>query len=210
MTSHVDLARPEGLLAALRSLVSEGIVQEYSGGLEPVFAIADDRQHEAGFYRNTLVHWFVNRAILEVALLRTADLGASDVDTTTWEGALALRDLLKYEFFFPTKSAFAVQLREETELAVPGWQQAKLSADDVEAALRSSGLILAHRTIGPDEVVVLDLWAKLATLAEGAQGALCDSVFEYGVRDALLYTIGGGTNEIQRTLIALRGLDLPR
>ena len=45
---------------------------------------------------------------------------------------------------------------------------------------------------------------------EGAQGALCDSVFEYGVRDALLYTIGGGTNEIQRTLIALRGLDLPR
>lgn len=55
-----------------------------------------------------------------------------------------------------------------------------------------------------------DLLGPGATLAEGAQGALCDSVFEYGVRDALLYTIGGGTNEIQRTLIALRGLDLPR
>jgi len=55
-----------------------------------------------------------------------------------------------------------------------------------------------------------DLLGPGATLHEQSEGALCDGVFEYGVRDALLYTIGGGTNEIQRTLIALRGLDLPR
>ncbi|MGI4814218.1 MAG: acyl-CoA dehydrogenase family protein [Janthinobacterium lividum] len=55
-----------------------------------------------------------------------------------------------------------------------------------------------------------DLLGAGATLKEGIDGALIDGCFEYGIRDALLYTIGGGTNEIQRTLIALRGLDLPR
>jgi alkylation response protein AidB-like acyl-CoA dehydrogenase len=55
-----------------------------------------------------------------------------------------------------------------------------------------------------------DLLGAGATLHEDCGPALAEGSFEYGVRDALLYTIGGGTNEIQRTLIALRGLDLPR
>jgi alkylation response protein AidB-like acyl-CoA dehydrogenase len=55
-----------------------------------------------------------------------------------------------------------------------------------------------------------DLLGSGATLASGSEGAIAGGSFEYGVRDALLYSIGGGTNEIQRTLIALRGLDLPR
>lgn len=55
-----------------------------------------------------------------------------------------------------------------------------------------------------------DLVGAGATLDGGAAGALIDGRFEYAVRDALLYTIGGGTNEIQRTLIAQRGMGMPR
>jgi alkylation response protein AidB-like acyl-CoA dehydrogenase len=55
-----------------------------------------------------------------------------------------------------------------------------------------------------------DLLGSGATLQTGAEGALAGGSFEYGVRDALLYTIGGGTNEIQRSLIAQLGLGLPR
>ncbi|MCW5654357.1 acyl-CoA dehydrogenase [Hydrogenophaga sp.] len=57
---------------------------------------------------------------------------------------------------------------------------------------------------------VFDLVGTGATLDGAAAGALLDGRFEYAVRDALLYTIGGGTNEIQRTLIAQRGLGMPR
>lgn len=57
---------------------------------------------------------------------------------------------------------------------------------------------------------VIDLVGSGATLEGGAASALLDGRFEYAVRDALLYTIGGGTNEIQRTLIAQRGMGMPR
>jgi alkylation response protein AidB-like acyl-CoA dehydrogenase len=56
----------------------------------------------------------------------------------------------------------------------------------------------------------LDMLGAGGALRYGSLSTLIDGRFEYAVRDALLYTIGGGTNEIQRTLIASRGLNLPR
>ena len=149
LTSDVDLGRPEALNRALRTMIREGVVQEYSGGIEPVYAIASDRQHEAGFYRNTLIHWMITRAIMEVAVTRAAEINATDIESATWEGALALRDLLKYEFFFPTKREFSAELLTETEIAAPGWVEGHLTAGDVRRTIDDSGLLLAHRVIGP-------------------------------------------------------------
>ena len=139
LTADVDLGRPEGLRKALATLVREGVVVEYAGGLEPVYAIAPDRQHEAAFYRNTVTHYFIDRAILEVALVQAADEDAAadvDVVAATWTRALALRDLLKYEFFFATKREFDTQLRYETDLVRPGWAEESADTErDHRAAL---------------------------------------------------------------------------
>jgi alkylation response protein AidB-like acyl-CoA dehydrogenase len=56
----------------------------------------------------------------------------------------------------------------------------------------------------------LDLLGTGATLSQGAPGAITDGRLEHMLRHSIMIVVGGGTNEIQRTLIAQRGLNLPR
>jgi alkylation response protein AidB-like acyl-CoA dehydrogenase len=58
--------------------------------------------------------------------------------------------------------------------------------------------------------VAMELLGTAATLSTGTPAALLDGIFEFALRDSIYKVIGGGTNEIQRTLIATRGLGLPR
>ena len=139
----------DDLLPELRTLVREKVIGEYTGGLEPVYWVMADRQHEAGFYRNTVTHWFVTRAICEIAVIEVAEQAATDINEATWQAALALRDLLKYEFFFARKREFAEEMRAEIDLARPGWEADDLRVDELTTALRDTGLLLAHRVVGP-------------------------------------------------------------
>ncbi len=56
----------------------------------------------------------------------------------------------------------------------------------------------------------LDILGMRATLSEQMPGALDNGRFEQNLRHSLMWVISIGTNEIQRSLIAQRGLALPR
>ena len=56
----------------------------------------------------------------------------------------------------------------------------------------------------------LDLLGQAAALSSGSPGAVQDGRFEQRLRHSLMWVISIGTNEIQRSLIAQRGLGLPR
>lgn len=166
LTPDVDLGDTGGVAEALANLVREGVVSRYDGGLDPVFAISDDRQHEAGFYRNTVIHFFITRAIVEVALVKMGEEDATDVSAATWDYCKRLRDLLKYEFFFPSTREFSDAVEREVAIVRPNWEAER---DDFDAKrtlriLRDSKLHLAHRVIGPFleayEVVALQLAAR--------------------------------------------------
>ena len=56
----------------------------------------------------------------------------------------------------------------------------------------------------------LEILGPRAALSQGAAGSLRQGRYEQGLRHSLMWVISIGTNEIQRSLIAQRGLGLPR
>ena len=148
-TSDVKVGELGPFRDVLASLVRQGVVREYPGGTGSVYAINPEKHQEAAFYRNASIHFLVNRAIVELALLHAAEAGAADTEESVWQEALRLRDLLKFEFFFARKREFAEEVRAESELMSPGWEQHLMPADELEALLAAQPMLLAPRVLRP-------------------------------------------------------------
>jgi glycerol-3-phosphate O-acyltransferase len=149
VTAEVRLGDVGPLREALSALVGQGVVEEYPGGVESVYAIDPAKQPEVAFYRNASIHFFITRAIVELALLHAAEANAEDLEDAVWKEALRLRDLLKFEFFFARKREFAEEVRAEVELMAPGWESRSTTAGEVEGYLRDQPLLLAPRVLRP-------------------------------------------------------------
>lgn len=134
---------------ALAELVSSGVLTCYAAGTEPVWGIGDDQHLVAAFYRNAAIHLFVERAIGEVALLAASESTASDATTVAWAEAKRLRDLLKFEFFFPGRAGFEADLRTELAILAPDAAGAGLSAERARGLLAQARPHLAHLVLRP-------------------------------------------------------------
>jgi glycerol-3-phosphate O-acyltransferase len=149
-TVPLELDTQEGVRRALDALVENGVVSVFAGGPEAVYLIGPEKHLIAAYYRNTIIHFFVNGAIAELALLRAAESGAADGGPPFWEEAMRLRDLLKFEFFFAEKDAFREELRAEVALHDPEWERRVAQGPEaVQAVLRSFKPFSAHRVLRP-------------------------------------------------------------
>jgi glycerol-3-phosphate O-acyltransferase len=151
ITEALDLDTPEGVQRALDVLVQSGVVSAFTEGLDSVYAIGPDQHLTAAYYRNTIIHFFVNASIAELALLRATEVEASaDAPGEFWEETLRLRDLLKFEFFFADKDAYRDELREEVALHDPDWEtHITLGSEAILTVLRRFKPFSAHRVLRP-------------------------------------------------------------
>ena len=105
----------------------------------------------AAYYRNTVIHYFVNGAIAELALLRAAEEGVTDRAAEFWEEALRLRDLLKFEFFFAEKESFLAEIRHELSIhdSQMGGDDSRVVRTRSPACFRESGPTARIASYGP-------------------------------------------------------------
>ncbi|MFN8078638.1 MAG: lysophospholipid acyltransferase [Kineosporiaceae bacterium] len=212
----------------LQELVASGVLDCYDAGTEPVWRIAPDQHLVAAFYRNTVIHFLVERAIGEVALLSVGDTESPDGGPRTepdgglagaWQTALALRDLLKFEFFFGSRTDFLADLRQELTLLTGGTTSADTdlspqAARDLLAGARPHLAPLVLRPFLDAYLLVADRLAALgaAELDDAAAQQLLTEALQVGEQWVLQRRVASAESvslELFRTglrLVEHRGL----
>jgi len=145
-----DLIDRATVSQTLHDLVGSGVLSCYSEGPTTVWGIGDDQDLIVAVYRNSAIHVLVMRAIAELALLAMVRTPGA-TKRTGWDKALAVRELLKFDFFFAGRAEFADELWNEFAIMTGRSHDPSAPLDTEEAArsLNESELLVAHLVLRP-------------------------------------------------------------
>ena len=151
LTASAELDSVEQVEAVLAELQRTGVVvRRVEGLIEPVYSIAEGQHLAAAFYRNSMLHFVLYRAIGEIALLVAADAPRGARRASFLEAATSLREALKFEFFFRERLLFEQELEEEMNFINPDWLRLLNEAESAEGVHRAVyRLGIAHAMLRP-------------------------------------------------------------
>lgn len=119
---NLRLGNVEDLEETLLTLCETELLQRFSYGAAPVYVITPGRQLAAAYYRNTIVHYFLDGALAETALAASLERGSAE----GFEPELVrLRDLLKFEFSFTSRQQTLEGAIRYLGERYPGWRDAR-------------------------------------------------------------------------------------
>jgi len=157
-------------------MVEMGLLIRYDEGSDTVFGIEPSSHPMASYYRNTIIHHFVNKAILELALLGAADVAPAAAREAFWQGTEHLRDYFKFEFFYPEKKEFRQQLEQELLRVDAHWDEyLEQGGTKILTLLEGMRPLVAHASLLQfieAYSVVFDLLARLPA-QEGMEESEC-------------------------------------
>ena len=147
-TAQLDGLKSEpGLAEVLTALADSGVVLRFAGGIEAVYGINPGQHSVAAFYRNSAIHWFVNRAITELAWFMELGTGAADPLPQAWQRGFALRDLLKFDFFFSDRDTFSEEIKAEMRLLDARFRARAADPRTRRETLLQAPFLVAHRAL---------------------------------------------------------------
>ncbi len=149
MSEKLLLDQTDQIEATLEELVAATVVERFEGTTNVVYRIRQKQHLAAAYYRNTIIHFFVNRAITEMALVHIVDHGyEGNLRRAILNETLRLRDLLKFEFFFSSTDDFENEIRNELADHDPDLR-AHLKQGDAEAILASFRPFISDAILRP-------------------------------------------------------------
>jgi glycerol-3-phosphate O-acyltransferase len=112
-TEELHAGDRDRLRKALDDLTVHGVVARFDGATDTVYRVGPEQHLAAAYYRNTIIHFFINSAITELALLHVAETSPADPLASLLHEAIQIRDALKFEFFFSGREEFEDEIRAE-------------------------------------------------------------------------------------------------
>jgi glycerol-3-phosphate O-acyltransferase len=188
-TSALRLRSREGVRAAVDALSNGHPVTRVDSGREPVWYIAPDDEHAAAFYRNSVIHAFLETSIVELALAHALDADG-DRMAAFWARAMRLRDLLKFDFYFADSTSFRANIAEEM-----AWHE------DWEAHLAAGGseidaMLFAKRPLMSDAMLRVFFEAY-----EIVADVLRDAPADVGQKELTELALGVGRQYVAQTRV---------
>jgi glycerol-3-phosphate O-acyltransferase len=188
-TSALRLRTREGVRAAVDTLSNGHPITRVEGGREPVWLIAPDKEHAAAFYRNSVIHAFLETSIVELALAHARHTEGDRIEAF-WAQAMRLRDLLKFDFYFADSAAFRDNIAEEM-----AWH------DDWEAHLAAGGeeidaMLFAKRPLMSDAMLRVFFEAY-----EIVADVLRDAPADIGQKELTELALGVGRQYVAQTRV---------
>jgi len=156
------------IFAHVDHLAGSGLLLRSDEGSMLVYAIEPSKHPIASYYRNTVVHHFLHKAMIELALFAVAELPSGDLEEAFWAQAERLRELLAFEFYFPPAEQLRGELLAELQRVDPRWRE-RLSGDaaQVQRLARRLQPFIAHATLLPYVEAYSIVVEQLARLAPG-------------------------------------------
>jgi glycerol-3-phosphate O-acyltransferase len=146
--SALRLRTHEGVRSAVDALSHGHPITRVDSGREPVWRIAPDEEHEAAFYRNSLIHAFLETSIAELALAYAARAEGDRLEAF-WDQVIRLRDLLKFDFYFADSAAFREHIAEEMAWH-GGWEaHVRAGGEDIDMLLHDKQPLMSHAMLRP-------------------------------------------------------------
>lgn len=145
--TKLSLESPEEVRETLDPLVDSGVLVRFDEGPEIIYSIAENQHLAAAYYRNTVIHFVLNGAIVELALVHASEQPGSDSSDAFWEEVMRIRDLMKFDFFFSEKDDFREEIKHELSLYADDWEKRIADPGLAQDLLEQIRPFQAHRTL---------------------------------------------------------------
>lgn len=193
LSRELEAGDSDELGATVDTLVASGLLTRYDHGSERVYSIDPSKHSMASYYRNSIAHHFLDRAIIELALFQLRETDCNDCSIAFWACVDRLRDLFKFEFFYPPREVHHAALEAELARIDPQWEK-RLGGGDrgVAQLLRRCQPLVGHAILLPFAEaysVVADLLVRQPLGQEVDEAALLASALTEGKQAFLLRRI---------------------
>ena len=162
ITERIERDGKDQVQEVLDRLVENDVVTRFDSEQQTLYRVTEGQYLSAAYYRNTIVHYFVAGSIGELALAATVYAAPADREDYFWDEVMALRDLLKFEFFFAEKEEFRAEVDAELSTRSPNWRELLTPGDaPLQQSLRPVHSPWALRPFLEAYLVVADALATL-------------------------------------------------